>query len=1608
MSSTSSKTTAGEFVSAEGKFTGNTSDDSLKFDDFKLKFLAHVNAGGVGLQKILLGKTIVPKPDFDRPTSAALVRIAKIEDARERRIAGAETKSQISSWDEYEEYLLNRARVFNMLQAVIATDSEAFALVRSECSISDVDDQCDPNRLWEALNAKYAGKTMERRMQLQSEWSSIAIESGESLTTFGQRLQRLRNNLAAVGADVGDEKARTVFYVACRAFSKPLADALIAKDTDIGADFTLAMALKFAETFEKKSEVVEHAASASDLKNGTSDKQDIKALKANHLPVGKFHKKNRNQFRKQQRKEQRSQHSQKGSGGNYTEKQKTQFVPKNKGILKNVSIAQDDDYSDDEDSPASSNPKFKFTVRTSRGGNKGKGQGGKGRFSARVATLTSDALDDSPDSQATAKAFRAYVAKEGSTNSFVICDTGTDAHVISEPFARANAGLSRPAEKPDPSARVTFGGGQPHKVTRALNLGLMKGAMVVEKAHPTTNLLAVSKLDDEGWMTMVANNKMYFYPPGTEVAATEMPTFTATRRGGTYTAQVQDLVRAASLLDSDDDDGSMDGSDTEDETSLTGSPICESPISSNRNPRRQNVAANACKSTPLNKADLYRSGARWHRALMHVNTDRLLRMAKHGSADGLPSSAVQLFRRYKHEELKCLHCPLGMCPQYPVGGFATERKQYGVGEKWKLDYVPMGTKSLGGNTGFFLAKESATSFIIEDYAADKNVKTTVLGYIQRFIDEVATDGYTIKCLHFDADTIFEDQYVQDFLTERHIAFYYSEPGEHRHSGDVERSVQSVKGTSRKALAAAKMPEPFWSYAVGQAVYVLNRLITARFDKDPDRKYKTPYELYKGTRPRLDHIAMFGAACVSRKPNPEQLTVLEERARLGILLGNAEKYNDAYVVYSLKTGRIVISKDVRIDENRLGINGEPADWFNGQPGPSTPPRPVADTGGMEDIVSIEDADELEQVADDLAPAPGQKRKRRGRPPKASTPADEPPEQTAMPGAAKGTRPHASQKRGRPDARLESPSSDSGKRRPGRPRRMIIPRTDGIPDGPPPRKSPRRVNAYVAEEAVATDTSEFGDWRIPQSYEEAMSPPFRERYEPAIVEELTSIYGYNTFGKAVELPPGAKPLGLKWIFDVKRDEKTGKVTRYKARLVAKGFTQVKGDTYNLTYSPTPNRESLRLLFAMAAMYNMHTFRGDVKTAFLNGDIEEEIYCKGIQGLPDLPAGFAFPLRKALYGTKQASRQWNKKLDSTMRQLGFTPCEADRCMYIKRNGEDFTLVLVYVDDVFGAATNLRDVEWFNSQFSKAFIYKDLGPLTGALGMKVDRLASGDLKVSNSVFIEDLLREFGMLDCRSVKTPAVPGTKLTKAMEPTAQDIDYEMQSNYRKIVGSLMYLMCTVRLDIAPAVGDLGRFMHNPGIEHYKAAIHVLRYLRGTSTLGMIYKCLPLPPGAKPRPIIEAYADANWAEADDRISTSGNIIRLIDARFSSQHVEGNFISYVSKRQECVTLSSTEAEYVSAGRCTQTVAWLRRLLDQLGFIQRKPTVLYEDNTGCIVLAGDEVISQRSKHIDIKYHYIRQEVRNGNICMEYLQTTDMNADGLTKNLSFPRFSFLRARNGLV
>jgi hypothetical protein len=324
-------------------------------------------------------------------------------------------------------------------------------------------------------------------------------------------------------------------------------------------------------------------------------------------------------------------------------------------------------------------------------------------------------------------------------------------------------------------------------------------------------------------------------------------------------------------------------------------------------------------------------------------------------------------------------------------------------------------------------------------------------------------------------------------------------------------------------------------------------------------------------------------------------------------------------------------------------------------------------------------------------------------------------------------------------------------------------------------------------------------------------------------------------------------------------------------------------------------------------------------------------------------------------------------------------------------FVVIVVYVDDVFGAGNNEKEIERFNREFGKIFKYKNLGEITNALGMKVTRLPCGSLHVSNPRYVDDMLRKFDLADCYPRSTPADAKSKLTAAMGPPQGRADPALHSAYREVVGSLIHLMTTVRPDTSAAVSDCGRFTHCPGTEHMRAAHRVLRYLQGTRNYGMVYRALPHYTSV--RPILVAYSDANWAESDDRISTSGMVVRLIDeSELDDDSSFGDVIYYSTKRQDNITLSSTEAEYVAACTCSLEVVWLRRLLDQLGFKQSEPTVLLEDNTSAIALANRPSIGRRSKHIDVKYHKIRELVRDRVIYMLHVGTEQQWADILTKN----------------
>jgi Reverse transcriptase (RNA-dependent DNA polymerase) len=373
--------------------------------------------------------------------------------------------------------------------------------------------------------------------------------------------------------------------------------------------------------------------------------------------------------------------------------------------------------------------------------------------------------------------------------------------------------------------------------------------------------------------------------------------------------------------------------------------------------------------------------------------------------------------------------------------------------------------------------------------------------------------------------------------------------------------------------------------------------------------------------------------------------------------------------------------------------------------------------------------------------------------------------------------------------------------------------------------------------------------------------------------------------------------------------------------------------------------------------------------------------------------------------------------MRKLNYFPTTADPCLYVKRIGLNFTIVAVYVDDVFGVSTDPAEVSSFHHNLGKFFEYKELGPLSKVLGMRVEKTRNGDIIVSNSKMIHSLVLQYQVNDIKEYpreRCPGVPGVRLQKPAENDNQHTSpetREKQSNYWKLTGSLMHLSTSFRFDINVAVQDLGRMMTCSTDDHWQAALQVLIYLRDTAEFGMIYYA-----GSAQQiilsdinPIFTSYADADWAgDVDDRKSLTGIVIQLADLKNYLERPVGDVIYYRCKKQSCISLSTTESEYYALGELTQQVVWLRRLLSELGFQQTVPTPAFQDNQACAKLATSEMLSVRSRHIDVKAHYTRHAVKHLLMQICLLPTQLMRADLFTKNLPVADFIKFCGELGMV
>ena len=358
--------------------------------------------------------------------------------------------------------------------------------------------------------------------------------------------------------------------------------------------------------------------------------------------------------------------------------------------------------------------------------------------------------------------------------------------------------------------------------------------------------------------------------------------------------------------------------------------------------------------------------------------------------------------------------------------------------------------------------------------------------------------------------------------------------------------------------------------------------------------------------------------------------------------------------------------------------------------------------------------------------------------------------------------------------------------------------------------------------------------PITLAEAMEREDASDWRKAIEEEMQSLKENNTW-ELTELPKGRKAIGCKWVFKIKR-KADGTVERYKARLVAKGYSQKEGIDYHETFAPVVKFTSLWSLLAIATARDMIIHQMDVKTAFLNGDLDEEIYMDQPEGqVRKGEENLVCKLKCSLYGLKQAPRAWYKRIDSFLQSEGFIRFESDHGVYRRGNGEEKVILAIWVDDLFIFGNKLDEVNKVKEGLKSEFKMTDMGEAQYLLGLQIIRdKDKGHLTLTQKKYAMEVLKRFGMENCKSVSTPMEVGLKLTKEMEPkTKEEMDKMDKVPYRAAVGSLMYLMVATRPDLAAAVGCVSQFMQNPGRVHWEAVKRIMRYVKGTLNFGLRYK-------------------------------------------------------------------------------------------------------------------------------------------------------------------------------
>lgn len=542
---------------------------------------------------------------------------------------------------------------------------------------------------------------------------------------------------------------------------------------------------------------------------------------------------------------------------------------------------------------------------------------------------------------------------------------------------------------------------------------------------------------------------------------------------------------------------------------------------------------------------------------------------------------------------------------------------------------------------------------------------------------------------------------------------------------------------------------------------------------------------------------------------------------------------------------------------------------------------------------------------------------------------------------------------------------------------------VPENIPLRRSVRQCVLQKRNNIHACIVNEEKSFFEPKTFNEAINCADKKLWIEAMEEELLAISNNNTWN-LTDLPKGRTAIGSKWVFKIKLDEK-GCVSKYKARLVAQGFSQKFGVDYDEVFAPVVRSTTLKLLLSIAGRKKYMVKHYDVKTAFLNGDLDEDIYMKQ-------PPGFqngkkVCKLNKSLYGLKQAARVWNQALHNVLINSGCRQNNADKCFYTLKKEEKVVYILIHVDDILVVGNDMQLMDFVMNSVKSRFEIKDLGEVKHYLGIEIKKDTDGHYLLNQETYIDKIVKEARLNDSKISSYPLDPGYY-------RIEDNSFlENNEEYRKLIGMLLYLSTNTRPDISATISILSQRISKPRMIDMNELKRLIKYLKSTKSFSLKLSFNNF------NDIFCAYSDANFAEDRyDRKSNTG----------FACFMNGGLISWCCRKQDIVAQSSTEAEYVALSETCKEVIWIKQILKDFDIVVEDKTKIFTDNQGCIKMIKDQKFSNRTKHIDVKYHLIKEHAEKGNIILEYCHTNSNIADMLTKPLGPLKLSKFRTNAGLL